>query len=95
MACLLYGALNLDEQQFGQVYGVLQTYQEEFKQKGLSWTNAATGDPAAMNQMIAQAKAEVQTRLATVLTPEQAGILAGILPSIQVEPGKLGFTFGF
>jgi RNA polymerase sigma factor (sigma-70 family) len=59
MACLLYGALNLDEQQFGQVYGLMQKYQQEAKLKGLSETNSAPETAAAVNQMIEQFKTEM------------------------------------
>ena len=91
MACLLYGALNLDEQQFGQVYGLMQKYQQEAKLKGLSETNSAPETAAAVNQMIEQFKADTQPLLA----PEQTRILAEVLTHIQVEPGKLGFNFNF
>jgi RNA polymerase sigma factor (sigma-70 family) len=91
MACLLYGALNLGEQQFGQVYSLMQKYQQEAKQKGLSQTNSAPETVAAMNQMIEQFKAETQS----LLTPDQARILAEVLTHIQLKPGEFGFNFNF
>jgi len=91
MACVLYGALNLDEQQFGQVYSLMQKYLQDAKQKGLSETTPAPEKVAAVNQMIEQFKADTQP----LLTPEQTRILAEVLTHIQVEPGKLGFTFNF
>jgi RNA polymerase sigma factor (sigma-70 family) len=91
MACLLYGALNLDEQQFGQVYSLMQAYLQEAKQKGLSETNSGPEKVAAANQMIEQFKVDTQT----LLTPEQSRILAEVLTHIQVEPGKVGFNFNF
>jgi hypothetical protein len=39
VTCLLYGALNLDEQQFNQVYGVMQKLEEEADLKGISKEN--------------------------------------------------------
>jgi RNA polymerase sigma factor (sigma-70 family) len=91
MSCVLYGALNLDNQQFDQVYGVVQKYDQEAKQKGLSRTNTAPESVAAMNQLIEQAKADMQP----LLTPEQARILAEVLPFIKLEPGNASFNFSF
>lgn len=91
MACVLYGALNLDEQQFGQVYSLMQKYLQDAKQKGLSETTPAPEKVAAVNQMIEQFKADTQP----LLTSEQTRILAEVLTHIQVEPGKLGFNFNF
>ena len=91
MSCVLYGALNLDNQQFDQVYGVVQKYDQEAKQKGLSRTNTAPESVAAMNQLIEQAKADMQP----LLTPEQARILAGLLTNLNLESGNASFNFSF
>jgi hypothetical protein len=91
VACLLYGALNLDEQQFSQVYGVILRLRQEAKQKSLSKETPAPEAVEAIKQIKEQFKAEMQT----LLTPEQARILAGVLPHIQLEPGKFGFDFTF
>ena len=91
MACLLYGALNLDEQQFGQVYGLMQKYQQEAKLKGLSETNSAPETAAAVNQMIEQFK----TDMPSLLTPEQARIFAEVLTHIQLEGGRSTINFNF
>ncbi|MGO8930573.1 MAG: RNA polymerase sigma factor [Limisphaerales bacterium] len=91
MACMLYGLLNLDEQQFGQVYSLMQKYQQEAVDKSPSQTNSAPDSAAALNQIIEQFKADSQT----ILTPEQSRILAEVLTHAQVEPGRLGFNFNF
>jgi hypothetical protein len=90
-ACLLYGALNLDEQQFGQVYGLMQKYAQEARQKGLSGENPTPETAAALKPMWEQFKAEIPS----ILTPEQARIFAEVIPLIQVEPGKASFNFKF
>jgi len=90
-ACLLYGALNLDEQQFGQVYSLIEKYQQEGRQKGLSETNSVPDKAAAMKLMIEQFKVEMQP----LLTPEQAGIFEEVLTHIQFEPGKSSINFNF
>jgi RNA polymerase sigma factor (sigma-70 family) len=93
-ACLLYGALNLDEQQFGQVYGLIQKYQQEAAQKGLSWTSDAPENVLAYNQIIEQ----VESEITGILTPEQAKIFTGLLTLVHFEPGKTnsaGFNFNF
>jgi RNA polymerase sigma factor (sigma-70 family) len=91
MACVLYGALNLDEQQFDQVYGLMQKYQLEAKEKGLSETNSTPEKLLLTKQMIEQVKADMQT----VLTPEQARIFAGLITLYQPESRQLGFNFSF
>ena len=91
MACLLYGALNLDEQQFGQVYSVMQKYQQEAKQKGLSKETPTPEAAEAVKQIVEQFKAETQP----LLTPEQSRILAEVLTHFQLEPGKSSFSFSF
>jgi len=91
VACLLYGALNLDEQQFGQVYGVMQQLAQEAKQKGLSKETPAPQAAEAAKQIMEQFKAETQT----LLSPEQARIFQEVVTHFQVEPGKFGFNFSF
>ena len=92
MACMLYGALNLDQQQFDQVYGLMQGLQDEAQQKGLSWTNAAPDNVQALNQIVEQFKGDMPR----LLTPEQARIFTGILPLMHFQPGtnnSFSFTF--
>jgi hypothetical protein len=91
MACLLYGALNLDEQQFGQVYSLMQKYEQEAKQKGLTETNSAPENAAAVNQMIEQFK----TEMPSLLTPEQARISSEVLTHFQLEAGRSTINFNF
>jgi hypothetical protein len=91
MACLLYGALNLDEQQFGQVYSLMQKYEQEAKQKGLMETNSAPENAAAVNQMIEQFK----TEMPSLLTPEQARIFAEVLTHFQLEARRSTINFNF
>ncbi|MBE0544353.1 MAG: sigma-70 family RNA polymerase sigma factor [Verrucomicrobia bacterium] len=89
VTCLLYGALNLDEQQFYQVYGVMQKLGEEAKLKGVSKENPEAAE--AIKQFVEEWKAETQT----LLTPEQARIFAEVVTHFQVEPGNFGFNFSF
>jgi RNA polymerase sigma factor (sigma-70 family) len=91
VACLLYGALNLDEQQFSQVYGVMQKLQQETRLKGLSKDTPAPEAAEALKQIMEQWKVETQT----LLTPEQTRIFAEVVTHLQVEPGKFGFNFNF
>jgi RNA polymerase sigma factor (sigma-70 family) len=91
IACLLYGALNLDEQQFNEVYGVMEKIGQEAKQKGLSKETPAPEAAEAIKQIMEQWKAETQT----LLTPEQARIFAEVVTHMQVQPGNLGFNFDF
>ena len=91
VACLLYGALNLDEQQFNQVYLVMQKLGQEAKQKGLSKEAAGPEGTEAIKRMMEQWKTET----VTLLTPEQAKIFTEVVSHFQVEPGKFGFNFNF
>jgi len=54
VACLLYGALNLDEPQFNQVYGVMQRLGQKAKQKGLSKETPAPEASEAPKQIMEQ-----------------------------------------
>jgi hypothetical protein len=91
VSCLLYGALNLDEQQFNQVYGVLQNMAQEAQQKGLSKISPDSGAAEATKQIVEQFKTETQT----LLTPEQVPIFLEVVTHFQIEPGKFGFNFNF
>ena len=89
MACVLYGALNLDEQQFDQVYGLMQKYTLEAKEKGLAETDSTPEMVALVKQMMEQSKADMRT----ILTPEQARIFADLLTHYQPETRHLDFNF--
>jgi hypothetical protein len=91
ISCVLYGALNLDEQQFSQVYGVMQNLAQEAKQNGLSKDTAAPEATVAIKQIMQQFKAETQA----LLTPEQIKIFAEVVTHFQAEPGKFGYNFNF
>ena len=91
VACLLYGALNLDEQQFGKIYGLIQQYDQEARQKGLSEATSAPEKTEAVKQMIEKFK----TEMPGILTAEQTRIFEDVLTHIQLEPGKSSFNFSF
>ena len=91
VACLLYGAPDLDEQQFNQVYSVMQKIGQEAKQKGLSKETPAPQAAEAVKQIMEQWKTETQA----LLTPEQTKIFADLVTHFQVEPGSFGYNFSF
>jgi len=91
IACVLYGALNLDEQQFGQVYALVQKYGRQAKQDGLLKEDPTPETAAALKQVAEQAKAELQT----ILTPEQARIFTELEPLLQTTPGRFGINVSF
>jgi hypothetical protein len=91
LACLLYGALNLDADQFGQVYGLVQNYQDQAKLKGLFQSNGAPGDPVAMAQMIEQFKTDMQG----MLTPDQTAIFGEVMKQVKLDGRNLSFNFNF
>lgn len=91
VTCILYGALNLDEQQFNQVYGVMEKLKAEAKQEGLSKETPAPESAAAIKRYMARWQAETQS----VLTADQIRIFTEVATHFQVEPGKFGFNFNF
>jgi hypothetical protein len=91
VTCLLYGALNLDEQQFGQVYGAMEKIQQESKLKGLSKETPSAEAADALRQVMDQFKTEAQS----ILTPEQARIFTEVLSHFELKPGNLTFNFSF
>lgn len=92
LACLFYGALELDEQQFGQVYALMQNYEEQANQKGLFQTNALPEEKtAALGQMIDKFKGDMQG----LLRPDQSRIFAELVKNIKLEPGNFSFNFNF
>ncbi|MBI5383610.1 MAG: sigma-70 family RNA polymerase sigma factor [Verrucomicrobia bacterium] len=91
MACVLYGALSLDERQFGEVYALMEKHRQEIKQRSLLKENPALEAAAALKQAKERAIAEVQS----LLTPEQARVFEGILPLFQVSSNRVEFGFKF
>jgi hypothetical protein len=87
ISCILYGALDLDEHQFNQVYGSMQRLGEEAKLKGISKENPEAAE--AIKQFMEKWKAETLT----LLTPEQASIFAEVVNHLKVEPGNFSFNF--
>lgn len=87
--CLLYGALDLDEQQFGQVYALMQKYQRQAKQQMGENPKQDTG--GLFKQLTEQVTGELQY----ILTSEQARIFAGVITNVHLEPGKMDFNFKF
>jgi RNA polymerase sigma factor (sigma-70 family) len=92
VTCMLYGALNLDEQQFSQVYGVIEKIEQDVTWKGLSKETPGPEAAEAAKQIGEQFKTEIQA----LLTPEQAEIFQEVATHCQFGPGKsFGFNFGF
>jgi hypothetical protein len=87
-SCLLYGALNLTDQQFSQVYSLLQKYQDQAKQQNLLDDQSAPDSAAALKQMNQLA----QTDLQNLLTPEQTGIFAQISSGMQLVTGNFNLN---
>jgi hypothetical protein len=91
LACLLYGALNLDEQQFGQLYGIMQKIQQQAELKGLSKETP----PAEAAQGIKWAMDQFNSEATGILTPDQARIFADVISHFDLHPGTFSFNFNF
>ena len=90
VACTLYGALNLDEHQFSQVYAVVQKDSQQAKQQGLVGKEAPDTS-ASLKQMVDQFTADLQP----ILTPEQAKTFEQVLPLFKLEPHNFSFGVSF
>lgn len=92
LACVLYGALDLNEQQFNQVYDLLLKTTQQCKQKA---------DPKDMPQAEAeevskQLTEQFKTELQALLTPEQNRLVPDALAQLHVQPGgHWGYSFNF
>jgi RNA polymerase sigma factor (sigma-70 family) len=91
LTCTLYGALNLNEHQFGQVYALMQKYYQQAEQQHLVGTNAIADRADGLKQVTAQAKAELQT----ILTPEQAKVLEEVTPFFKLDSHNFSFGVSF
>lgn len=91
VGCLLYGALNLDGQQFNQLSGVMQKLSQQAKQNGLSKVTPAAEATEAAKQLMEQFKAETQA----LLTPEQSRVFAEVVTHLLIEPGRISYNFNF
>jgi hypothetical protein len=91
IACLFYGALNLDADQFNQVYGVIQSLSLEAKHEGLSKDTPDAEASDAAKRLVEQFKAETQP----FLSDEQNRILAQVMTQFQFEPGKWNYSASF
>ena len=87
-ACLLYGALDLNDQQFSQVCNVLQKYQDQAVQQKLFSDDTSSETVAALKQLDDQVKSE----LSALLAPEQAAILAQMSPGLNFITGSFNFN---
>jgi RNA polymerase sigma factor (sigma-70 family) len=93
-ACLLYGALDLNEEQFGQVYSLMQKYHQQTALLDSSDDKATPETTAAVNQMDQALKQEINA----VLTPEQAQMFGQMTNNFKLlhshgQTGRFSFNF--
>ena len=89
MALLLYGALDLDQQQFGQIYDLVQKYKQQAKENGYNDENPSPESVTAGKAVWEAAKAEIQT----LLTTEQSTHFDDIWKNFEFAPGgKFNFN---
>jgi len=90
MTCLLYGAIGLSEQQYGDIYSILQKYQRQGAEQNLFGDPAGPDATSALKQMNDDARKQIEP----LLTGDQAKALQEIIPSIQLVTRNLNITFG-
>ncbi|HEX3797581.1 MAG TPA: sigma-70 family RNA polymerase sigma factor [Verrucomicrobiae bacterium] len=93
-ACLLYGALDLNEEQFGQIYSLMQKYRQQTDLVDLSDDKVTPEATAAINQIDQAAKQEINA----VLTPEQAQMFGQMTNNFTLlhghgQTGRFSFNF--
>lgn len=86
--CLLYGALDLNDQQFGQVCTLLQKYHDQAEQQNLTKDATVPDNAAALKQLDEQAKAELQT----LLTPDQVRTFGQLSSGFQLVTDSYNFS---
>jgi hypothetical protein len=91
VACFLYGALNLDADQFSQVCGLVEKYGQQAKDAEKQNADSPEQKEAAVKGVIDAAMAEIKS----ALTIDQTKLLDEIMPFIQMGPGKFNFNFSF
>lgn len=77
-ACMLYGALDLNEQQFKDFYSIIQRLQDQAKAQNL-WNAGSSPENQAL---LAKWNKNAQTRIQQILNPDQATLFQKISPSL-------------
>ena len=83
-ACMLFGALELDERQFQSVYSILQSSFQRAAEQNLLRKDANSDAKAAAKDLDAQAKAGIEK----LLSSEQRKTFQSILPEIDLIEAK-------
>jgi RNA polymerase sigma factor (sigma-70 family) len=84
-ACLLYGALDLNQQQFDEAYRTLEKYRQA-RQQSL----AANLPPDDAEPALKQLDEQIKTDLRKMMTAEQSAIFDQMLPDFQFPSGTNG-----
>jgi len=90
MTCLLYGAMGLSEQQYGDIYSILQKYQHQAAEQNLFSDQAGPDADSTLKAMNDLARKEIQP----LFTGDQSKEFEELLPTIQLVTRKLNITFG-
>jgi len=90
MTCLLYGAIGLSEQQYGNIYSILQKYQRQAAEQNLFSDQSNADATAALKQLNEDARKEIHP----LLTSDQTKAFEEMLSSIQLVTRKLNIAFG-
>jgi RNA polymerase sigma factor (sigma-70 family) len=91
-SCVLYGALNLDEQQFSQMYDLVRKTMQQSKQ----WGESKDLPPAQATEAAKQLLEQFKTQAQPLLTPEQNRLFPAVLNQFHIEPGgRWGYSANF
>lgn len=94
-ACMLYGALDLNEQQFTQAYSIIQGLRDQAKAQNLLGVKASPENQTALAQWNEQAQVQIQQ----ILNPDQTALFqlmsTSLLEQFRDDKGMGGgFSFG-
>jgi len=91
-ACFLYGALELNEQQFAGANAVLQKYYQQAAQQNLLQENPDPAREADRQSALSQLNQQASDEIHGLLSPDQAGVFNGLSQNYQMQLIPLHYT---
>jgi RNA polymerase sigma factor (sigma-70 family) len=84
-ACFLYGALELNEQQFTGANAVLQKYYQQAAQQNLLQENPDPAQETDRQSALSQLNQQASDEIHGLLSPDQAGVFSGLSQNYQMQ----------
>jgi hypothetical protein len=94
-ACFVYGALELNEQQFAGANAVFQKYYQQAAQQNLLQENSDPAKEADRQSALSQLNRQASDEIHGLLSPDQTGVFNGLSQNYQMQLIPLRYTFNF